>query len=120
MLDPLHHPALAAHFLATLLCLERDVEPDQQFASPREDVTLSEHADHQSPKEMAKPVEKEKFATAKAAVSPSHPESKLPQPFFFTFPNVLLLFETKFNSMFYSFKLPQPFFFYIPQRSSLV
>jgi len=97
VLIPLLH--LAVPFLATMPDPEKDVEPDKRLASPREDVTLLEHADPPSLTDTENLAAKEKFVTEKELVSKSHPESKHSTPPFFLIPFVLLCLKQKSNTM---------------------
>jgi len=82
MLDPTPLPIHAAPTLATMPDPERDVEPDKDFASPREDVTPLVLADLQFPKDTETSAVKERFAMEKVLASTNHQKSKL--PLFFT------------------------------------
>lgn len=77
MLAPLPLPMPVVPSTATLPELERDAEPEGPCATPREDVTPSELADHPSPKNMVTLAERTRSVTEKEAVSPNLQRSKL-------------------------------------------
>jgi hypothetical protein len=83
MLDPTHHPTLAAQSTATMPNPEKDVDPDKRFASPREDAMLLAHADRPSLNATVTHVESRKFAMERETVSRNPPAFKPSSPLFF-------------------------------------